>query len=57
VQHVSVPAGDVERLEAKELDQRRTAYVAIGVGVAILTLIERYASGTFGGTTTASGTP
>ena len=54
-QRIAVPVRDVVNLQVKTLDRQRTAYVAVGVGAAIVTLVAHYVRGTFGGTTTGSG--
>jgi hypothetical protein len=54
-QRVAVPVLDVVNLQVKTLDRQRTAYVAVGVGAAIVALVAHYVRGTFGGTTTGSG--
>ena len=56
-QRIAVPVRDVVSLQVKTLDRQRTAYVAVGVGVALVALVARYVRGTFGGTTTGSGPP
>ena len=56
-QRIAVPVRDVVSLQVKTLDRQRTAYVAVGVGAALVALVAHYVRGTFGGTTTGSGPP
>jgi hypothetical protein len=51
-QRIAVPVRDVVNLQIKTLDRQRTAYVVVGVGAVLVTLIAHYIRGTFGGTTT-----
>jgi len=54
-QRIAIPVRDVINLQVKTLDKQRTAFVAVGVGAALVTLIAHYVRGTFGGTTTGAG--
>lgn len=55
-QRVSIPVRDVVELQVKALDTQRTALVAVGAAAVLGSVVAHHLRGTFGGTTTGTGT-